>query len=256
LSGAALGSEAPRGYTKGMQHDASLARVGSLAAFGLAAACLASGVSAALMPPELQGRPDVSPHVFWTVLSQQPLAHLAYHGCFVAAGLCGLAAVPVISSLVGSVNRGLVLWWGSAAWLGFAVLARSHLMELAFDRKVIPHYRTATPAYQEAVHVVAGLALDVPDGALTYGAIGVWGICVSWLGLSSERLPRRLCALGFAAGALYLAGWFGYGFGVRPLIVLSVGVGGGLVVPAWFAWLGLVLRQRGPVSVPRARAAG
>ena len=227
-----------------MQHDASLARVGSLAAFGLAAAYLASGVAAALMPPELQGRPDVTPHVFWTVLSQQPLAHLAYHGCFVAAGIFGLAAVPTISSLVATAHRGLVLWSGSAAWLGFAVLARSHLMELAFDRKVIPHYLTATPAYQEAVHVVAGLALDVPDGFLTYAAIGAWVTCVSWLGLSAQRLPRRLCVLGFAAGSLYLAGWVGYSFGLRPLIVLSVGAGGGLVVPAWFAWLGLVLRRR------------
>jgi hypothetical protein len=233
-----------------MQHDISLARIGSLAAFSVAAAYLASGVAATLMPPELQGRPDVTPHVFWTVLSQQPLAHLAYHGCFVAAGIFGLAAVPTISSLVASANRGLVLWSGSAAWLGFAVLARSHLMELAFDRKVIPHYLTATPAYQEAVHVVAGLALDVPDGLLTYGAIGAWVTCVNWLGLSAQRLPRRLCALGFAAGVLYLAGWVGYSFGLRPLIVLSVGVGGGLVVPAWFAWLGLVLRRRAAAPRP------
>ena len=226
----------------GMQHDASILRIGSLAAFGVAAAYFASGLCAALMPPELQGRPDVSPHRFWSVLSQQPHAHLAYHWTFVAAGLSGLAAVPAISLLVWTAQRGVVLWSGGAAWLGFAVLARSHLMEVAFDRKVIPHYAAATPAYQEAVHVAAGLALDVPDGFLTYGAIGAWVTCTSALGLRGQRLPRALCLLGFAAGLTCLAGVLGYSLLLRPLIVLSVGAGA-LVMPAWFAWLGLVLRR-------------
>jgi hypothetical protein len=230
-------------YTDGMEHDASLARTGSLAAFGVAAAYLASAGFAGLMPAALQGRPDVTAHEFWTVLSQQPHAHLAFHWAWVAAGFCGLAAVPAISRLVFSASPGAVLWSSGAAWLGFATLARSHLMEVAFDRKVIPHYLSATPAYQEAVHVVAGLALDVPDGVLTYGAIGAWVTCVSALGLRSRRLPRALCGLGFAVGATLLAGVLGYGLPLRPLIVLAVGLGGALLVPAWFTGIGLVLRR-------------
>jgi hypothetical protein len=227
-----------------MDHDRSLSRTGSLAAFGVAAAYLASAVAAALMPPALQGRPDVGPHEFWTVLSRQPHAHLAFHWTFVAAGFCGLAAVPAISRLVFAASPGAVLWSGAAAWVGFATLARSHLMEVAFDRKVIPHYAAATPAYQEAVHVAAGLALDVPDGVLTYGAIGVWVACVSALGLCSRRLPRPACWLGFAAGAASLAGVLGYGLRLRPLVLLAVGLGGALLAPVWFTWLGLVLRRR------------
>ena len=213
-----------------MPQDASIARVGSAAAFGVALAYFASGVCAVLMPAELQGRPDITPHEFWTVLVQHPTAHLAYHASWVVAGFCGLAAV---------------LWSGSAAWLGFAVLARSHLMELAFDRKVIPHYLEAGPAYQEAVHVVAGLALDVPDGFLTYGAIGAWVACTSALALRARLLPRPLCVLGFVAALTYLAGVLGYTFSYHPFIVLSVGVGGFVVVPAWFAGLGLALRRAG-----------
>jgi hypothetical protein len=231
-----------------MHDDPSLARTGSLAAFGVAAAYLASALAAALMPAALQARPGVTPLEFWTTLSQQPHAHLAFHGAFVAAGFCGLGAVPAISGRVFAAGPGAVLWSGGAAWLGFATLARSHLMEAAFDRKVIPHYATATPAYQEAVHVAAGLALDVPDGVLTYGAIGVWIACVCALGLRSRRLPRGACWLGFAAAAAYLAGVAGYGLRVRPLIVLAVGLGGALLVPAWFAWLGLVLHRRPPAS--------
>jgi hypothetical protein len=222
----------------------SIQRVGGIAAFGVALTYVASGLCALLMPPELQGRPDVTPHQFWTVLSQDPLAHLAFHWSWVAAGICGLAAVPAISLLVWPAGRGAVLWSGAAAFYGFAVMARSHLMEVAFDRRIIPQYQTADPAFQQAVHVVAGLALDVPDGFLTYGAIGVWVAVVSALGLRDRLLPAPLSVLGFATALTYLAGLLGYTFVVRPLLVLSIGLGGLLLAPAWYAWLGLILRRR------------
>ena len=227
-----------------MRPDPSILRVGGLAAFGVALAYFASGICALLMPPELQGRPDVTPHQFWSVLSRDPMAHLAFHWSWVAAGLFGLGAVPAISFLVWRANPGAVVWSGAAAFCGFAVLARSHLMEVAFDRKVIPLYPHAEPAFQQAVHVVAGLALDVPDGVLTYGAIGVWVAVVSWLALRHRILPAPLCALGFATALTYAAGVLGYTFVVRPLLVLSVGVGGLVLAPAWYGWLGVVLRRR------------
>jgi len=222
----------------------SIPRVGGIAAFGVALSYFASGLCALMMPPELQGRPDVTPHQFWTVLSQDPVAHLAFHWSWVAAGVCGLAAVPAISLIVWPAGRGAVLWSGAAALYGFAVMARSHLMEVAFDRRIIPHYREAEPAFQQAVHVVAGLALDVPDGFLTYGAIGVWVAVVSALAWRDRLLPVALCVLGFSTALTYLAGLLGYTFVIRPLLVLSIGLGGLLLAPAWYAWLGFILRQR------------
>jgi hypothetical protein len=223
---------------------ASILRTGGAAAIGVALAYLASGLCAVMMPPELQGRPDVTPHQFWMVLSRDPAAHLAFHVSWIAAGFFGLLAVPAISLLVWRAHPGAVLWSGAAATLGFAVLSRSHLMEIAFDRKVIPDYATADPAFQQAVHVVAGLALDVPDGVLTYGAIGVWVAVVSALGLRRRLLPTPLCVLGFAAALAYGAGVAGYALELRPFVVLAVGVGGFALFPAWYAWLGLLLRAR------------
>lgn len=227
-----------------MANDPSLLRVGSLGAFGVALAYLASALSAALMPTELQGRPEVTPHEFWLALARDPYAHLAYHWAWVAAGLFGLAAVPAISAFVWPANRGAVLWAGSGAWLGFAVNARSHLMEIAFDRKIIPAYADADPTFQQAVHVVAGLALDVPDGFLTYGVVGVWVGVVSVLGLRSGLLPRGLCLLGFANAGAYGAGLLGYLFLSHALLVLSIGVGGLLIAPLWYAWLGAILLRK------------
>jgi hypothetical protein len=226
-------------------NDPTLARTGGLACFGVAAAYFASALAAGLMPATLQRPTEVTPHEFWLALSADPTAHLAFHWAWIAAGLFGIGAVPAISALVWRVHRGATLWAGSAALLGFAVLARSHLMEEAFDRRIIAHYPTADPAYQQAVHVAAGLALDVPDGVLTYGAIGAWVVVVSVLGLRGRTLPRGVAWLGFALGALLFAGMLGYALRIGPLVVAAVGAGGALAAPAWFASLGALLRRRG-----------
>jgi hypothetical protein len=223
--------------------DPRLARTGAWAAFGLAAATLASAACAGLMPPELQGRPEITAHEFWTVLSRDPTAHLAFHAAFVVAGLCGLAAVPALSAAAWRAHPGAVLWSGAAAWLGFAVLARSHLMELAFDRKIIPAYASASPAFQEAVHVAAGLALDVPDGVLTHGAVGVWMAVLGVLAFRHGTASRGFAALSLAAGATQLAGVVGYALLLRPLLVVAIGLGGGLLLPAWFVLAGIRLRR-------------
>lgn len=223
--------------------DPSIRQVGVFASFGVAIAYFLTGVCAVLMPPELQGRPEITAHVFWTVLSQNPAAHLCFHWAWVLAGLFGLASVPAISLLVWSAHRGAVLWSGLAAFVGFAVMARSHLMEAAWDRKIIALYQTADPAFQQAVHVVAGLALDVPDGVLTYGAPGIWVAVISLLSIRQRRLPSLFAYLGFATAGALLAGVIGYGLLLRPFIVIAVGVGGFVLVPAWFAWAALLLKR-------------
>ena len=227
--------------------------MGAIASYGVALSYVAASMSALLMPPELQGRPEISPHEFWTVLSRNPTAHLVYHWASAASGFFGIAAVPAISLLVWGVHRGAVLWSGLAAFLGFAIGARSHLMEVAWDRKIIAVYESADPAFQQAVHVVAGLALDIPDGVFTYGAPGVWVGITSLLLLRAEDIPRLFSYLGLATAVALIVGVVGFAFLVRSLVVVSVGLGGFVLVPAWFILAGLLLRRS---AIAAATAAG
>ncbi|MFQ6021422.1 MAG: hypothetical protein ACE5NW_01765 [Acidiferrobacterales bacterium] len=197
------------------------------------------------MPPELQADPSVTPHEFWVVLSQNPTAHLALHWAWAAGGIIGLAAVPAISQLVRAGNEGWVHWGSALAYLGFAVNARSHFMEVAFDRKIIPIYLQSDPATQKAVHVVAGLALDIPDGLITYGGIGLWVFVVSVLALRTRILPRLLCYVGILTAISYWLGVVGYTFLIQPLVVISIGLGGLILAPIWYIWIGLRSRSAG-----------
>ena len=50
--------------------------------------------------------------------------------------------------------------------------------------------------------------------------------------------------LGYATGVTYFAGVLGYTFLVHWLLVVSFGLGGFLLAPIWYAWLGFILRER------------
>ncbi len=215
-----------------------------LAAFlslGVALGYLASAIAAANMPPALQADPNISRHDFWLVLTEDPVAHLAMHWGFVLAGLAGIGLVALLWHLRSKDNGPWFVIASAFALVGFAVLARSHLMEIEFDQTVLPEYAQADPAYQWAVQVVAGLALDVPDGVLTMGGIALW-MAVAAASLRSQQIASTPFALvGAIAAASLLAGVIGYAVLNQALIVASF-VGGYLIAgPIWHVWLAIIL---------------
>ena len=228
-----------------MTGEPSVLRVGALAAFGVGLAYLLSAVAFLAQAPVLRGAG--TPHEFWMALAAGAPAHLAVHWLSAVAGLLGLAVVPAAWRLARSrdgAGEGWSVFASALAAVGFAVTARSHLMEVELDLRVAPLYPDLPPDAQAVVPLVAGLALDVPHGWLTLGGIGVWVVVVSALGARNGRLPRALAALGHALGACFLAAVVGFSALWLPLVTVGIGVGGTLLAPAWFAALGVTLRRR------------
>lgn len=200
--------------------------------------------SAALMPRALQMR--VEGDEFWAALSENPRAHLNLHWAYAAYGLLALAVIPALYELAAAESRAWAWYAAALGFIGLAVTARSHLLEVAWDRHVIRRYPDADQAYQRSVHVVAGYGLDVPDGFLQHGAVGVWILISSILALRGDALSAGLAWIGIAAAVLAVVTVLGY-MGVvaerssAPRL-LTVGIGAGtLVQAAWFVWLGIEL---------------
>ena len=94
--------------------------------------------------------------------------------------------------------------------------------------------------------MVAALALDIPDGVLTLGCIGLWMAVVSATLLRRKRLSRSAAASGFLAAAFFLTGMVGYMTLSQALIVTSF-VGGVLVLaPLWHIAVGMRLATSAP----------
>lgn len=200
--------------------------------------------SAGMMPKALQGRAE--PAEFWRVLCQNPTAHLGLHWTYAAFGLLGLGTIPALYQLVSPENQAWAWYAGALGFIGMAVTARSHLLEVAWDRHVISRYPNEDHAYRQGVHVVAGYALDVPDGFLQHGAVGAWALISSVLMLQMASLPAVLAWLGITTAALALTTVIGYMSAVAERSyapqLLTAGVGIGTLVQAvWLIWLGVEL---------------
>ena len=193
-------------------------------------------------PPALRGAG--SPDAFWAALASGAPSHLALHWASAAAGVLGLAVVPAALRLTRSQSEGWALWASAVAYIGFAVTARSHLMEVELDLRVAPLYLALAPETKAAVPLVAGLALDVPHGWLTLGGIGFWVLVICILGSRAGTLPHPLCWLGYGVTAGFALAVAGFSLSILPLVSLGVGLGGGLLAPAWFVWFGLSLRRQ------------
>jgi hypothetical protein len=85
-----------------------------------------------------------------------------------------------------------------------------------------------------------------PRGLLTFGAAGLGLLVASRLIVRSPTLPTRLGYLGYLAGALLLLVYLGRLIiltPTNPIVAMPAALAGFIVNPAWFIWLGLVLRR-------------
>lgn len=152
--------------------------------------------------------------------------------------LFGAAGLTALYPRLRAVDAGfamLALVLGVAGTIGAAVHG-------GFDLANVLH---APPA--AANETIAGLPNYVdPRGLLTFGATGLGLLVASWLIVRSEAFPTRLGYLGYLAGALLLLVYLGRLIiltPTNPLVAAPAALAGFIVNPAWFIWLGLILRR-------------
>ena len=151
--------------------------------------------------------------------------------------LVGLLSVPVLVSVYGRLRAtdGSFALWALILGMGGALGSAVH-----------GGYDLAN-----GLHPPANLNVDLPSqidprGLLTFGVTGLGVWVVAWLIVKSGRLPKALGYLGYVSGTLlivlYLARLIVLDAN-SPLVLLPALISGFLAGPAWYIWVGLVLRR-------------
>lgn len=94
-----------------------------------------------------------------------------------------------------------------------------------------------------------------PRGLLTFGATALALVVIAWLIGRGRQFPQRLGYLGYVSALLLLTLSLGRLIVLdssNPIIVIPALLSGLLVNPAWYLWLGLVLRRERPETVARS----
>ena len=224
--------------------DRSVAKLGGICSILVGLSYLAIGATFFLLPAEQQPGSPVSFDAFFESVAGGSTVLVLYCWAFTVGGFVAIAAVPAISDLVRSANEGWIRWTSALAVIGYAVLAVEYLVLQDEVPRMAAGYIRLDESARAAIAVVGPLNLN-NDGWAGFGTVGLWLAVVNWLALRGGQWPKALAVIGLIVGignGLVIAGFI---LDSPILILITAGLGGVILAPIWFIWMGVRLRQAG-----------
>ena len=168
-----------------------------------------------------------------------------------------LAVVPAVARKVEGLNEGWLRWTTTLALIGYAVTILDNYWAIIWSEPRANAYVVGNEATRMALTVPGGAQFIDIKGWLGYGAVGLWMIVVSALALRGKVWPRPLSYLGFLTGLVGFLIVVTMVYPTFPVSLVTVaGVGGLVLAPAWFIWMGIILlRVRAPAAEVEMEAA-
>jgi hypothetical protein len=195
-----------------------------------------------LLPTEQQDA-CLCPDRFLTSLAHNSTLYVEEYIVFAFSSLLAIAAVLAISASTRAVHDGWVHWTSTLAIIGLAVNTIDGIRRAALDPAKATAYVQGNAAVKAALTVPGALQGLDPQGWLRLGAVGLWIPVVSLLALRGGTWPKLLASLGMVGAIVYSLAVVAQVVRAPPLLVILAGVGGVILVPIWYIWLGLRLRR-------------
>lgn len=227
----------------------SLGRLGGLCAILLGISYVLIGILFLLMPADQ--RPGSDAIAFYGYVAENPTLIRAYYLVFALGAVVGLGAVPAISEKVRPLHEGWMRWMTSLAYLGFAVTAIDNFGFWATQAYRAMAFVKADDPIRRALDINAP-GLDT-QAFLGFGGVGAWVLVISLLALRGNTWPRLLSYLGIAVASSYWLVVAGNLFDTGLFLSIAAALGGVLLGPVWYIWVGLILRRE-PLASTRPSA--
>ncbi len=232
--------------------DNSLNQLGGIGSVLVGVSYLVTGVTAILLPANMNGLPDVQSPFMYFEANRGLL--MTQYWAFAIGAVFALAMLPAVSATVRHLNEGWVRWTTTLATLAFAVTFLDNYWAIVTTPARAAAYVAGSEAFRAALTVPGAPQFIDVQSWLGNGAVGLWGLVISLLALRGKVWPKGLAYLGLLGALAY---FFGLAAQLIPDLLLS-GLGiaiagvGAVLGPIWFTWMGLVLlRLRAPNMVPQ-----
>jgi hypothetical protein len=206
-----------------LRHDTTVLRLGSTCSILVGISYVVFGIATLLDPTRTSS-------TFWQTLVQAPTWFLISRWAVTVGALLALAVVPAVARVLDSPHAAWVAWLSKIAELGFFVTALSSVQAFSVD--------------------VLYANID-PQSWLTIGCVGLWVFGINILALQIGAWPKLLSYVGLVVAGMYGVALTGNALGIPVLFTIAAGLGGVVLGPIWYIWLGLKLRQ---VNTDRGQA--
>jgi hypothetical protein len=223
-----------------MMQDRSRFAFGAICCILLGITYLLVGVFHTLSP--IDHRISSGPAVFLPAIASGFSYSMLVTWSFTLGAIFALGAVPALGERFRRLSEGWILWARNLALLAFAVTATNEFTILAVWPERAAAYVAGDSATRATIALLPLLPLD-PHGWLLYGGVGIFVFIVSLFALRAGAVPRILGAIGLGAGILLCLAVAGFVLDNETLISIAAGLGGVLLLPIWFIWMGLLMHR-------------
>ena len=164
-------------------------------------------------------------------------------------GFLGVLGIMVVLT----ISRTLEKQTASSEWypyskvmaiIGFALLAINNFRQTGLDHELSHDSMHAGGAVLDAVVIGwVGLVEFSPHGWIDFGFVGIWILTVSVYSLKLNN-QKLLSYLGYFGGSCFIITVLGNVTGLSFLVMIGMGLGGLVFVPAWFIYYGVILLKK------------
>jgi len=222
--------------------DNSLYKLGGICSVVVGVSYAVIGITELLLTPELTVENSAaSPFMFFE--TNQGLLLTQYWAMALGA-VFALAVIPAVCEKVRNLNEGWVRWTSTLATLGFAVTILDNYWAIVMTPARAAAYVAGSEAIRATLTVPGAPQFIDVQGWLGFGAVGLWVLVVNLLALRGSILPRLLAYLGIAVAIAYFLVVSSLVFpNLRGMILVAAGIGGVVLGPIWYIWIGLILHR-------------
>jgi hypothetical protein len=193
-----------------------------------------------MLSPELTVENNAqSPFMFF---ESNRVALMSQYWAFFWGAIFALAVIPAVAEKVRHLNEGWVRWTSTLATIGFVAAIFDNYWAIAMTPARAAAYVTRDAATRAALTVPGAPQFIDVQGWLGYGAVGVWVLVVSLLALRRNIWPKLLAYLGIVLAIAYFLVLSTFVLPtLREMILILSGIGGVVLAPIWYIWIGLIL---------------
>ncbi len=225
--------------------DNTLSKLGGTCSILVGVSYIVAAVVYLLSPVKVQDAAGIPPGQFLETLAQNSTSYTVPLGIAALDSLLTIAVILAVSESVRSANEGWVRWTSNLAIIGSGINAVEFLNRITLNPARAAAYVQGDATVKAALTVPGALAGLDPQAWLRFGAVGVWILIVSLLALRGGTWPKPLAYVGIGVAIVYCLVVATNLLQIQLFTAIVGGVGGVILWPIWYIWLGLRLRKAG-----------
>ncbi len=127
---------------------------------------------------------------------------------------------------------------------GSVVYDEDNFIRLAYLLPIrAKNFVEAEAELQQAMLGSNNMSLD-PTAVLGFGFVGLWFLVTNYVSMDDEGFKKELSYIGMLGGMLHILVPIGTVFNIQILVTIAAGLGGIILGPVWYIWLGIIMQKK------------